>query len=499
MRRLVSNSWFPFLLAAVLYGCQDAHQVTEPRTVPNGFAAAAAGSPAVQGRWAAPFNTPVVAVHVHLLVNGKVLLWGDTGDAQLWSASTGFTPIRKTHRIYCSGHTFLPDGRLLVTGGTSAGTRGLRVSTIFNPATNTWTATQSMAQGRYYPTNTTLPNGNILTVSGHDTALKVVTIPEVWNGSTWRRLSSAPLSIGAPYYPDMFVAPNGKVFLAGYSQPSRYLNVNGTGQWSTVAYRTEANRVMGSAVMYAPGKILYVGGGKGPPYDGPPTASAEVIDLNQASPSWRRVASMAFPRRQTNATILADGSILVTGGTSGTGFNDQSTAVHAAELWNPKTETWTRMASESRNRTYHSTAILLPNGKVFSSGSGEGGGIAFANSERNAQLFSPPYLFNPDGSLAARPSLSAVPKRVSYGQSFTVSTSNPSAIARGTLIRVSSVTHAFNAGQYIYPLSFTVAGSTSLRTIAPPNGNVAPPGPYMLFLINQSGVPSVAKFVTVGP
>jgi galactose oxidase len=499
MRRPVSPSSALFILVAVLYGCQDTPQVTEPRTSPAGLAAASASSPAVQGRWAAPFSTPVVAVHVHLLLNGKVLLWGDIGDAQLWSAATGFTPIRKTHRIYCSGHTFLPDGRLLVTGGTSADTRGLRVSTIFNPATNGWTATTSMVQGRYYPTNTTLPNGDILTVSGHDTALKVVTIPEVWNGTTWRRLTSAPLSIPAPYYPDMFVAPNGKVFLAGYSQPSRYLDVSGTGQWSPVAYRKEANRVMGSAVMYAPGKILYLGGGKGPPYDAPPTASAEVIDLNQASPAWRRVASMVFPRRQTNATILADGSILVTGGTSGTGFNNQATAVHAAELWNPKTETWTTMAAESRNRTYHSTTILLPNGKVFSSGSGEGGGISFANSQRNAQLFSPPYLFNPDGSLAARPSLSAVPKRVSYGQSFTVSTSNPSAIARGTLIRVSSVTHTFNAGQYIYPLSFTVVASTSLRTVAPPNGNLAPPGPYMLFLINQEGIPSMAKFVLVGP
>jgi Domain of unknown function (DUF1929) len=289
------------------------------------------------------------------------------------------------------------------------------------------------------------------------------------------------------------------VFLAGFSQPSRYLDVAGTGQWTTVAYRNEPNRVMGSAVMYAPGKILYVGGGKGPPYDAPPTASAEVIDLNQSAPSWRPVAGMAFARRQTNATILADGSVLVTGGTSGSGFNNQATAVHAAELWNPQTETWTTLASETRNRTYHATAILLPNGKVLSSGSGEGGGISFANSELSAQVFSPPYLFNPDGSVATRPSLSAVPTRVSYGQSFTVGTSNPSAIARGTLIRVSSVTHAFNAGQYIYPLGFTLAGSSSLRTVAPPNGRMAPPGPYMLFLINKSGVPSVAKFVTVGP
>ena len=208
---------------------------------------------------------------------------------------------------------------------------------------------------------------------------------------------------------------------------------------------------------------------------------------------------MAFPRRQLNATILADGSVLVTGGTSGTGFNNQASAVHAAELWNPKTETWTTMASESRNRTYHGTAILLPNGKVFSSGSGEGGGITYANSELSAQLFLPPYLFNPDGSLAARPSIMSALARISYGSTFTIGTAHAGAISRAHLIRASSVTHAFNAGQLLYPLSLTVASSTALRAAGPPNGNLAPPGPYLLFLVNDAGVPSNGKLVTVGP
>jgi galactose oxidase len=207
---------------------------------------------------------------------------------------------------------------------------------------------------------------------------------------------------------------------------------------------------------------------------------------------------MAFARRQMNATILADGTVLVTGGTSGTGFNNQATPVRTAELWNPQTESWSTMAAESRNRTYHGTAVLLPNGKVLSSGSGEGGGISYANSELSAQVFSPPYLFNSDGSLAARPSISLAPGRLSYGQAFTVQTPNAASIGRGTLIRLSSVTHAFNASQLIYPLTFTATGSTSLSAVAPPNGNLAPPGAYMLFLINQAGVPSVAKFVIVG-
>ena len=474
--------------------------VIQNRTLSVTFAPAPAVNPAMQGRWDPVFTTPVVAVHTHLLVNGKVLLWGDTGPAQLWSTGTGFVPLAKTRQIYCSGHTFLPDGRIMVVGGTGPSTAGQREVTLYNISTNSWSTAPVMAQGRYYPTITTLPNGNLLAVSGHDASLAVVTIPEVWNGTGWRRLTTASLSIPAPYYPAMFVAPNGKVFLAGFSQPSRYLDVSGSGSWTPVANRVVTDRVLGSAVMYAPGKVLYAGGGKGPPlYDGPPTASAEVIDLNQPSPAWRSVGSMAFPRRQLNTTILADGSVLVTGGTSGTGFNDQAGAVHAAERWNPETGAWTTMASESRNRTYHSTAILLPNGRVLSSGSGEGGGINFANAELSAQVFYPPYLFNSDGSPAARPSITSAPARISYGQSFTIQTANAQSITRAHLIRASSVTHAFNAGQLLYPVKLTVAGSTSLSAIAPPNGNLAPPGPYMLFIINDAGVPSSAKLVTVGP
>lgn len=463
---------------------------------PLTFTHTATGASTGMGRWDGAFSTPVVDVHMHLLPTGKVLMWGDQGDAQLWdpaNPSGGFTPVTKTFRMYCSGHTILRDGRLLVVGGTSPSTRGLRLATVFDPVSRSWSATSSMAQGRYYPTITALPDGEVLAVSGHDTTLADVTVPEVWNGSAWRQLTGAPLAIPNPYYPAMFVAPNGKVFLAGFPQTSQYLDVTGAGQWTPVAERNVADRTMGSAVMYAPGKILYAGGGD------PPTASAEVIDLNQPAPSWRSVQSMAFARRQMNATLLADGSVLVTGGTSGPGFNSQAGAVHDAELWNPQTETWTMMAAESKTRTYHGTALLLPNGKVLSSGSGEGGGIPFASSQFSAQVFSPPYLFNSDGSPAGRPSITSAPATLFYGQPFTVQTPDAGSVTRGTLIRLSSVTHAFNMSQLIYGLAFTAAGQSAVSATAPPNATIAPPGPYMLFLINGSGTPSVAKMVTVGP
>jgi hypothetical protein len=223
-----------------------------------------------------------------------------------------------------------------------------------------------------------------------------------------------------------------------------YLDVTGTGGWTTVGNRNVADRRLGSAVMYAPGKILYAGGGD------PPTSSAEVIDLNQGSPAWRSVPGTQFARRQMNATLLADGQVLVTGGTSGAGFNDVTSPVYNAELWNPATESWSIMAREAVPRTYHSTALLLPDARVLSSGSGEGGGVTFENSQLSAQVFSPPYLYNADSTLAHRPAITSAPVKLSYGQSFTVETPDASSVTRGTLIRLSSVTHAFNQRQLIF-------------------------------------------------
>jgi hypothetical protein len=136
---------------------------------------------------------------------------------------------------------------------------------------------------------------------------------------------------------------------------------------------------------------------------------------------------------------------------------------------------------------------------VLSSGSGEGQGISFEDSQRSAQIYSPPYLYNADGTLAPRPGITAAPSAIHYGQTLAVETGDAASVRRGTLIRLSSVTHAFNQSQLIVPLSFTATGATTLRGDGPGDPNVAPPGPYMLFLVNDRGVPSQAKLVTVGP
>ncbi len=485
-------SWGPPCSAAGT--CE--HTVIQPRTIEAVFSPSVSSTAATRGQWGPTFQTPGVGIHASLLATGKVLFWGERGGAHLWDPAhpaAGFTSLSKTFQIFCSGHTFLPDGRLLIAGGKITGENGDPRAVIFDPATGGWSPTGAMAQGRYYPTLTVLPNGRVLSISGSDQTGATVSVPELGDGSTWRRLTGAPLSIGNPFYPAMFVAPNGKLFLAGFQGATRYLSTSGDGQWTPVANRVVADRRLGSAVMYAPGKILYAGGGD------PPTGSAEVIDLNQASPAWRSVPGMRFARRQMNATILPDGQVLVTNGTSGPGFNDVGAAVHEAELWNPANEAWTTMAPEVVGRTYHSASLLLPDGRVLSIGSGEGGGVSYENSQLSGQVFSPPYLFNADGSPASRPVIASAPSRITYGGSFTVETAGTGSITGGSLIRLSSVTHAFNQSQIFYPLTFSATSATTLRADVPTGASLAPPGPYLLFLLTPSGVPSVGKMVMVGP
>jgi hypothetical protein len=273
----------------------------------------------------------------------------------------------------------------------------------------------------------------------------------------------------------MFLAPNGKVFNAGPSQFTRYLDTSGAGTWTGVGNSNFGYRSYGSAVMYDYGKILLVGGGD------PPTATAEIIDLNSATPAWKYTSPMTVARRQHNATILADGTVLVTGGSSGGGFDNNNAPVYKTELWNPSTGTWTTLASIAIYRGYHSTALLLPDGRVLSGGGNVGG--------PNVEIFSPPYLFK-----GARPTIDSVPAEIAYGSTFTIGSAAASSISKVHLIRLSSVTHSFNQEQRIARLQLSL-GSGVVNAVAPANPNLAPPGYYMLFIVNSTGVPSVAKIV----
>jgi hypothetical protein len=347
-----------------------------------------------------------------------------------------------------------------------------------------------MTYARWYPTLVELENGNVVAIAGSQEPGIKATIPERYNGATWTALTGASLSLAN--YPRAFLEPkNGWIFAAGASIASRYLNPNGTGAWTTTGLGNGGNRVggdreYGSAVMLD-SKVLFLGGG-GRSCPTLPANTAEIIDLSSTSPTWSAIAPMAFRRRHPNATILPDGKVLVTGGTSACGATNETGAVFAAETWDPATGQWTTMANANVVRVYHSTTLLLPDGRVLSTGSGDGGG---ATQQYSYEIFSPPYLFQ-----GARPTYNLASTTMHYGQGFTVATTNAASIRKVSILRLTSTTHAFDQGQRLTTLSFVAAGDGQSLTLTPPaSGRKAPPGPYMLFILNDKGVPSVAQTI----
>ena len=477
---------------------------------------AQAADPAVVGKWSPVKRWPFVATHAALFPNGKIVAWARKDGVtklETWignPVTSVFTSVLNPYvQPFCGGQTFLPDGTLLTAGGHDKWDGwGAIQSTIFDYRTNKWTKSADMNAGRWYPTTSPLPNGDVVVVSGRmppaqtpDGANGINPLPQVWSAGHWRDLTGA-MNENLPLYPRIVLAPDGRIFMAGPMADSAWLDTSGTGKWIPGPASSVANRDYGSVVPYEPGKILTVGGGR------PPVKSAEVIDLNEAKPEWKATGSMAYARRQMNATILADGTVLATGGSYGPGFSDDDKPVYAAELWNPSTGKWTTMAKASVIRTYHSVSLLLSDARVLSAGGGlppwgmhppkvlpgAPPGTSYDPPGRyhnSGQIYSPPYLFK-----GARPAIRHAPKKVAYGETFTVETRDAARIASVTWIRPGAVTHAFDMSQRFMRLKFTAHGHT-LQVTAPDSNSISPPGPYMLFILNRNGVPSVAKFVFI--
>ncbi len=461
------------------------------------------GSPAVVGQWGPVVPWPVVAIYAALLPNGKVLAYDSIGDnatetysvqdhtrATVWDPTTGSQTsvwLNDGYNIFCSGFSHLANGNIFVAGGNKdPQLDGIVQTTYFDWNTEAWSQGVNMAYPRWYPTVTTMGNSEMLITSGGPP------IPEVrQSDGTLRQLSNASLNL--PLYPWFDVAPDGRAFDSGPDQTMRSLDPTGAGAWQIWGNRDSINRTYGSYAMYDVGKILVAGGG-------PSTNTADVINLNGPTPTVTPTGSMAYGRRQNNLTVLADGTVLVTGGnSSGATLVDLNAGVYAAELWNPATGQWTTLSSMQVTRQYHSTALLLPDGRVLSAGGGICGqcdAVGYLN--KNAEIFSPPYLFAPNGSPAPRPTVTAAPGTVGEGSQFTVSTPDAASITKVALVKLGAVTHSNNMDQRYVPLSFT-AGNGTLTVTAPPNINIAPPGPYMLFIINSAGVPSVAPILSVTP
>jgi hypothetical protein len=453
-----------------------------------------ANQPSQLGAWSAPNPLPIVAVHAALLPGGNVLEWDGQShgyDARIWNPTTNATTqVSAPSNIFCGAQEQMRDGRILVVGGHVGAHVGLADTNIFDPATGAWTPAPNMDNPRWYPTLTALPDGRVMVLGGESTCNGCnVSATEIFDPTTnaWTTVD-APWTW--PYYPHVYVLPDGTVLVASATRApivSWVLDLN-TLRWSAIGGPAVDG---GSSVMYLPGKILKTGTSVDPDLaTRGAAATAYVLDTTQASPTWRATAPMNFARTFHSLTVLPDGTVLASGGGPTTAATDTANAVLTAELWSPATETWTLLATMHTPRLYHSQALLLPDGRVEMSGGGRFDDVTAPTDQFSAELFSPPYLFK-----GPQPTITSAPGTLQYGQPFTVQTPDAARIGAVSLLRYGAATHSVNMGQRYLPLSFTVADAGSITVSAPANANLAPPGNYMLFILDTNGVPSVAATV----
>ena len=467
------------------------------------------------GKWSEVIPLSFVPAAAANLPNEKLLLWSSNSRFSIGSGGQTYTsifdPTTKSaierlvfetgHDMFCPGTSNLPDGRILVNGGNNS-----KLTSIYSAETDNWARGQPMSIGRGYQANTVLPNGDVFTLGGSWSGGRGGKDGEAWSATTgWRRTPGIPASailtndLKGVYRSDnhawLFTVGETQVFHAGPSRQMNWLATDGSGTLTFAGFRgNDGDSMNGTAVMYDVGKILKVGGALN--YDrSPATTNAYVIDLNNGV-TVNQVASMAYARSFSNGVVLPNGEVIVFGGQSYPIPFDDIQTVLVPELWNPVTKTFTTLVAMHVPRNYHGVALLMPDGRVFVGGGGLCETCITGNNHADAQIFTPPYLLNADGSEAVRPVITQAPINAGHGATIIVNTD--SLVSQFALVRLSSVTHSVNNDQRRIPLNFTTAGANAYCLNIPSDRGTVLPGYYMLFGMNSSGVPSVAKIIKIG-
>ncbi|WP_380175988.1 galactose oxidase-like domain-containing protein [Kineococcus sp. DHX-1] len=477
-----------------------------------------------RGMFGAQVPWPVIPIHVAVGRNGHLTSWGTPVDTAAqggtayddWDVAGGFSRAAHTqtasmhdYNSFCNGPAILPDGRFLMVGGNSSS-----MTMLYDPVTHEQTMGQNVRYQRWYATSLRLPDGRVLVLGGgnyYNTGAYrnpqdnsgVATVPEIGTGTgAWTSLTGAAstMAFGAEdnrwWYPRAFNGPRGTVVGTSGDQVWN-LSVSGTGTISKIGTLPFNPRVSGSQVMYAPGKILVSGGGQPFNEDGTTaTAAAAVVDVTGTTARTTSTSPMAENRNWHNLTVLPTGDVLASGGTRvGTAGGDAN-SVKQAEIWNPASGTWRPAATAARTRTYHSTALLMPSGAVFTGG----GGVPGPEDNLNAELFYPPYLFTraADGSTtwASRPVLTSIAGSATHGGTVTLGLADTRTVSAASLISTGCVTHSENTDQRRVPLTVRQNGATVSATL-PTSVDVLPPGDYLLTVVDAAGVPSAAQVLTI--
>jgi hypothetical protein len=441
--------------------------------------------------------------------------------AVVWDYENGaFKTLVTPTDVFCCGHAALADGRLLVAGGTLEyqrgdaklgtlkGFQGECAAYLFDPLIEEFIRVASMQDGRWYPSLMTLPDGHILTVSGLSATLqpkdpagnefsKVTKIHEHYaQNNGWTRLNDGP---DWPLYPHLFLLLDGRYFYSGghvfgsAGRPPGWLDPATSAFVPMAAADIAADfdldhRDQSASVLLPPAqaqRVMIMGGGGGDPETG--IKAVHIADPLAGSPKYVTAPSMAFERIHPNAVVLPDRTVFVSGGEQK--LEDRSSAALDAEIYDPVANTWLLAAKATVPRLYHGIAILLPDGRVLTAGSNPesadpGGG------ELRLELFHPPYLFR-----GPRPFIQNVAREWTYGSAIEVHTPHARHIKWLSLVRPMATTHSWDSNQRLVDLPFEVRGFCHLNARAPEQPTLAPPGWYMLFIVDHAGVPSVAAWV----
>ena len=484
------------------------------------------GPPSGKGKWGPTIDFPIVPVAAAVENDsGNVVVWsayvddsfagtnGGTTQTAIYNPTsrivTQRTITNTNHDMFCPGISRDVSGRLIVTGGNTAPR-----TSIYNSNGDVWSAGADMQIGRGYQSSTTCSDGRIFTIGGSWSGDLGGKNGEIYNpnANSWTLLSGTPVAPmltadnGGIYRSDnhawLFGWKNGFVFQAGPSKAMNWYGTSGSGSRSGAGNRAaDGDSMCGNAVMFdaVAGKIVTIGGA--PHYSGfsaVSTTAAHVITINSpnSTPTVTKVGSMSFNRIFANSIVLPDGQVFVVGGqTVGQPFSDDGAHL-TPEMFNPATNSFTQLVPMAVERTYHSVALLLLDGTVFVGGGGLCGSCS--TNHFDAQIYTPQYLLNSDGSARTRPTINSLSTTsVAVGNTLTINTN--SAITKVSLIRFGSVTHSVDTDQRRMPLTPTSVGTNSYRVTIPSDSGVALPGAWMVFVINSSGVPSVAKSIQIRP
>ena len=463
----------------------------------------------VGGEWSEVVQWAEIPVSAAQLPDGKLLTWlggtetnfiGGKTTASVYDPETGtfLAKNHSTHNQFCSGIARMEDGSIFNSGGEPSTKKTSR----FDIETMSWVTLDEMSYPRWYPTTLTMPGNRVFTAFAEgagNTSEIFSDVQQQWlntPGATMQSLvdeqnlinnnQSGNGSTDMQWYAFMHVAPNGRVFQSGPMQTMHWFDTAGHGDVEQIGARLGGDqaRMFGSAVMYDVGKILITGGNDASQQE-PSSSKAITVNLNGAAPVIQETNSMHHKRTFQDSVVLPDGRVMVIGGTTAAKLFDDEGSILQPEIWDPETGQWTPVNSLTIPRNYHSTALLMKDGRVFTGGGGACGDCD-AN-HKDAQFYSPDYLFNSDGTVASRPEIIQAPLQVSAGTMMAISASVN--VAEFNMIRLQGTTHSINTDQRFVPLQSGGLNGEYFVEVNP-NPNVMIPGYYWLFAVDENGVPS---------